>query len=187
MSRVVPVSQWSRFEVLRGAAPEDIEQLHAACEELVFQPGEIVLAAGHHERALWFLVLGNARITIDIPGQGRQRISEISGGSVVGEVSFLHAASHSATVTAESACTFLRLGRQRFDLLAGACPALASRLVLNIAELLAARLQAVDQWMIEWLTTAQESRLRDRAEQLREAFAMRSPATSVFLGLNWNS
>ena len=186
MTRIIPKGQLAKFEILKGIELDELAPLLDACDELMFQPDDVVLTSGHHERALWLLLMGQATVTIDSTEQASQWVAEIGAGSVVGEMSFLHPAPHSATVTSRASCTFLRLDRARFDKVAEQHPALASRLILNIAELLAARLQAADIWMSEWLASAEKSRLQERAGQLRQAFAMRAPSTSVFLGLNWN-
>jgi CRP-like cAMP-binding protein len=183
MMRVIPVGQLAKFESLKGLNAEELGQLLETCDEIMFQPGDVVLMAGQQERALWILVMGHAKVAIDVSQQGGQRVSEIEPGSIIGEMSFLHPAPHSATVTCDSSCTFARLDRVRFDALAAQHPVLAARLILNVAELLAARLQAADQWMSDWLATAEDSRHRERAEQLRQAFVMRTPSTAVFLGV----
>ena len=179
----ITAAHLAKFESLQSLSTEELGTLLAACELRIFQPGDAVLTTGQAERALWMLVLGSAHVTL--PGQAAvgQTILEAGPGSILGELSFLRAAPHSATVTCGSACTFARLDRVQFDSLAASHPAIAAKLILGIAELTAARLQAADHWMSEFLSGAEQSRFHGRATELRQAFAMNSPTTAVFLGL----
>ncbi len=187
MSHNITAGQLSRFCLFRGCTESEVAAALESCDKVIVQPGDPVITSGQIERALWMLVIGSAHVTIDVPGHAGKQVATIGPGSVVGEMSFCRESPHSASVTAESACTFARLDRARFDALAVANPSLAAKITLNVAELLAARLQATDQWIVEWMSSADDSRLRDRAEQLRQSFVMRSEATNVFLGLNWQS
>lgn len=183
MTHGITATHLARFESLQSLATDELGTLLAACELRIFQPGDAVLAAGQAERALWMLVLGSVKVML--PGQSAagQAILEAGPGSILGELSFLRAAPHSATVTCESACTFARLDRVQFDALAATHPAIAAKLILGIAELTAARLQAADHWMSDFLADAEQSRFHGRAAELRQAFIMNSPTTAVFLGL----
>lgn len=187
MSHNITVGQLARFCLFRGCEESELAEVLGACDLKIAQPGDQVLVTGQMERALWMLVIGAAHVAIEVPGHNDRQVATIGPGAVVGEMSFCREAVHSATVTAESACTFARLERARFESLAASHPALAAKVMMNVAELLAARLQATDQWIVEWLSSAENSKLRDRAEQLRQSFVLRSEATNAFLGLNWQS
>lgn len=183
MTHGITAAHLAKFASLQSLSTEELGTLLAACELRIFQPGDAVLTVGQAERALWMLVLGSANVTL--PGQAAvgQTILEAGPGSILGELSFLRAAPHSATVTCASACTFARLDRAQFDILTASHPGLAAKLILGIAELTAARLQAADHWMSDFLAGAEQSRFHGRAAELRQAFAMNSPTTAVFLGL----
>ncbi|MFO0905277.1 MAG: cyclic nucleotide-binding domain-containing protein [Pirellulales bacterium] len=187
MSHNITVGQLSKFCLFRGCDEGELTAALEACVLQIAQPGDQVLVTGQMERALWLLVIGTANVSLEVPGHDSRQVATIGPGAVVGEMSFCRDAVHSATVTAESACTFARLDRARFETLAASHPALAAKVMMNVAELLAARLQATDHWIAEWLSSAEDSKLRDRAEQLRQSFVLRSEATNAFLGLNWQS
>lgn len=183
MTHGITTAQLAKFESLQTLAADELGKLLAACELRIFQPGDVVLTAGETERALWILVLGSVKVAL--PGQNAagQTIMEAGPGSILGELSFLRAAPHSATVTCNSACTFARFDRTQLSSFATTHPAIAAKLILGIAELTAARLQAADRWMSDFLAGAEQSRFHGRANELRQAFAMNSPTTAVFLGL----
>ncbi|GAA4249127.1 hypothetical protein GCM10022255_031830 [Dactylosporangium darangshiense] len=100
-----------------------------------YRPGETVLAAGAAERCLWIVAEGR----VEVAG-GRAALGEVGPGGVFGELGFLDGAPSPATVRALDDATVLRLSLDRFEVLAGKDPALARRLLFDLARVLALRL-----------------------------------------------
>ena len=95
-----------------------------------YRPGETVLAAGAAERCLWIVAAGR----LETAG------GEVGPGGVFGELGFLDGAGSPVTVRALDEATVLRLTLDRFEILAGKDPALARRLLFDLARVLALRL-----------------------------------------------
>ena len=64
-----------------------------------------------------------------------------------GEMSFFHAAPHSADVIALTDVQLLRLGRKDYDTLISASNPIALKLAMNSLEQLADRLRRTDEWI----------------------------------------
>ncbi|WP_238019991.1 cyclic nucleotide-binding domain-containing protein [Dactylosporangium sp. AC04546] len=100
-----------------------------------YRPGESVLAAGADERCLWIVADGLVEVA-----DGRHRAG-IGAGGVFGELGFLDGAPSAVSVRARTDATVLRLTLDGFEVLAGKDPALARRLLFDLARVLAVRLR----------------------------------------------
>jgi CRP/FNR family cyclic AMP-dependent transcriptional regulator len=103
-----------------------------------FEPGDAIVRAGDRERALYLLVDG--ALGVRMP-EAQDRLKQIDAPSLVGEVGFVDGGPRSATLEALSAGTIVRLDFDAFERLAAAEPALAHRMLLDLARVLAARLR----------------------------------------------
>lgn len=184
MIRPLTPESVGKFELFAEFPEEERDELLDACEHVIYQPGEMVVSTGERQRALWLLVMGRAKVSLVAPSGETQTVDEIGPGSLIGEMSFMSEGPHSATVECVSACTFLRLDRVRFDQMLRERRPAAALLAMRVAETLAARLQAADQWLQAWLAASEQVRLHEGVRRLRDAFYLRTPATMTFLGLN---
>ena len=118
------------------ATATDWAIVFAHAEPYDFEPGEEIVRAGDHERALYLLVDG--RLGVRVAGE---RLKQIDAPSLVGEVGFVDGGPRSATLEALTAGTIVRLDFEAFERLAAAEPALGHRMLLELARVLAARLR----------------------------------------------
>jgi CRP-like cAMP-binding protein len=118
------------------ATATDWALVFAHGEPSEFEPGDAIVRAGEHERALYLLVDGTLGVRLD-----RERFKQIDAPSLVGEVGFIDGGPRSATLEALSAGTIVRLDFEAFERLAAAEPALGHRMLLELARVLAARLR----------------------------------------------
>lgn len=110
----------------------------AHAEPFDFEPGDEIVRAGEHERALYLLVDG--RLGVRVP-DADARLKQIDAPSLVGEVGFVDGGPRSATLEALSTGTIVRLDFEAFERLAAAEPRLAHQMLLELARVLAARLR----------------------------------------------
>jgi CRP-like cAMP-binding protein len=164
----VSTARLHAVDLFRGLSGEEILELLAASEDLTFNAGDTVFAAGDEGQALYLLMDGKVEIDLDVPKLGERILAQLEGGSVFGEMSFFHPAPHAATAKCVTPARIMRLPRSQFDVLAAHNPHLALRVTTNAAEILAARLHHTDEWIVDTLTRQQERTIRENWRQLRE-------------------
>jgi CRP-like cAMP-binding protein len=156
------------FALLEGFSDAALTELISHCETTVCPPETIVLEQGDNDRALVFVLDGSVEVRIAVPHVGNEVVATLPAGSVFGEVSFFHAAPHSATVACVESARLMRLERSKFDELKAADSLLALALAANAAELLGERLQQIDDWLAQRLTEIQDRRLHESWRRFRE-------------------
>ncbi|MBX7169207.1 MAG: cyclic nucleotide-binding domain-containing protein [Pirellulales bacterium] len=142
-----------KIPVLAGLNETERRQLAHAARLLEFLPGQEIMAEGADTRELWILLSGRcqvlkrrrAGITLPRPVV----LATLEPYQHFGEMSFFHAAPHSAAIVAETAVQLLCLDRSEFDELIsdGACA--PYKLAFNAMSTLADRLRRMDDWITE--------------------------------------
>jgi len=158
-----------RIELFNSLTTEDLRGLLPACEELSVPAGQAIFEAGYVERALYVLLEGTAEVDLESARAGERVVAELAAGSVFGESSFFHAREHSATVKARTDVRLLRLNRQPFDNLLQSGNAAALRIAANAATILAARLQAADQFIVNLLEQIRDEKVREALTRFRQS------------------
>jgi CRP-like cAMP-binding protein len=113
-----------------------------------FGPGDEILTEGKQYQGVWLLLKG----TCEVVKHGRQRDSRLAvfePGNVFGEMSFLQAVPHSASVRAIDQVETLRLMRDQYGELREHCPSAAHKIAINLIRVLADRLRKMDEWTCE--------------------------------------
>jgi CRP-like cAMP-binding protein len=154
--------------LLAGLDDLGLTEFISHCETVICPPQTIILSQGSQDRALMIVLDGDVQVRLSVPHVGDELVMELPAGSVFGEVSFFHAAPHSATVQCVKPARLLRLQRSKFDKLKAADNWMALVLAANAAELLAQRLQQVDRWIGQRLTEIQDQRIHQSWRVFRE-------------------
>ena len=149
----------------------ECDQIAGATSVMNFQAAEVVLRQGKSSQNLWILLDGECQVVRQLLDH-RQReeevvLAELPAGSVFGEMSFFHAAPHSASVRAKSAVRLMRLERPRYDALLASGSQAAMKLAVNTVTLMAERLRKMDDWVVTLLTRTGEQRNQPEWTQLR--------------------
>ena len=160
-----------RIELFNNLTTEDLHGLLPACEELSVPAGQTVFEAGHVERALYVLLDGTAEVDLESARAAERVVAELAAGSVFGESSFFHAREHSATVKARTDVRLLRFNRPPFDNLLQSGNVVALRIAANAATILAARLQAADQFIVGLLEQIQDEKVREALTRFRQSMS----------------
>jgi CRP-like cAMP-binding protein len=101
-------------------------------ETRLFRPGEVVLAAGEHDRALYLLLDGR----LQAPS------GTIDAITTVGEAAFLDGRPRTVSLSAVTSGELARLGFEAYEALAARRPELGRAVLLDLGRLLASRLHA---------------------------------------------
>lgn len=140
-----PLLIWfANSPLCEGLSEAEIAQVFELFEVREIAAGSALYREGDPADALYVVLEGR----LEVQRRGT-RLGEVDPGQSVGEMSlFLKSPTRSATVTAESAVTVLRVGRERFReaLVARDIPAM---LVANLTEELADRLRAANAQLAE--------------------------------------
>jgi glutaminase len=101
-----------------------------------YPAGGQIIAAGETERALFFVVSGSVRVE-----SAGGEISSLSGGAVVGVLSFLDRSPSAVRAAADGPAEVLRLNAEALEQLAAWQPRIAMALLLDLGAHVAARLR----------------------------------------------
>jgi len=162
-----------QIQLFTGCTGAEVREIVAACQSVSYDAGAVLFAEGQVSSALFVILSG--RVEIRLPQVGEIQTDEtvlLEAGpkDVFGESSFFARAPHRTTATALSAVTALQLHREAYDdMLQGQRPA-ACKLSVNLATLLASRLQATDLWAWDLL---REERSAGLAQSWTRAFGQR--------------
>jgi CRP-like cAMP-binding protein len=132
-----------------GCTGAEVRAIVAACSFVSYETDDVLFAEGQVSSALYVILSG--RVEIRLPQLDEIQTDEtllLAAGprDVFGESSFFARAPHRTTATALSPVSALQLHREAYDdLLQAQCLA-AFKLSVNLATLLASRLQATDLW-----------------------------------------
>ncbi|MDA7979626.1 MAG: cyclic nucleotide-binding domain-containing protein [Pirellulales bacterium] len=139
----------AEIPVFRYLEADERRQLCDASSIQQFTSGEVIIRQGRKSQNLWVLLRGECEVI--------RHGSESNGDEVVlatltpystfGEMSFFHAAPHSAGVRAKGNVDILRLQREAYDQLIDSGATSAYKLALAAVETMADRLRKMDEWV----------------------------------------
>ena len=138
----VPIAPDADAAFLEGASDEQWNVLLEAMDVVRFAPGDVVVAEGQADRALYLLVDGRVQAT---PGEIR------SAPATLGAISFLIGRPRTQAITAETHGEALRLDRDAFDALAARDAQLGRAVLIEVACLVAERLIETAGRRAEWM------------------------------------
>jgi CRP-like cAMP-binding protein len=104
-------------------------------------PGDVLIEEGERGRGLYLVLSGQMRVSARRP-EGEVQLARLRGGDVFGEISLLHDAPTTASVTADAVGEVLFLPREDFSSVLETYPAVAATLRAMSAERLAERRRA---------------------------------------------
>jgi CRP-like cAMP-binding protein len=160
------LASWREIPLLHNLTPEERDELATAARAVVAQPGDYILRQGDASRDLWIVLDGTCQVLRD-PGGGTTPVvlAQLRPWAHFGEMSFFHAAPHSASVRAESAVRLLRIERGAFNGLLERRPALAYKLAYNTIEGLAERLRRTSQRLTDIQCALESQALAERQRE----------------------
>ena len=120
---------------------DDVAALLEHAEVRRVRAGQTLIHVGDTDTSLF--VVTDGTLEARLPRRRRPvRLSTLTTGSVVGELSFFDGRPRSAEVVAVTDAEVVRLSPEGFDALSAAHPALGRRILLDLARVLAGRLRA---------------------------------------------
>jgi CRP-like cAMP-binding protein len=188
MSDESVVQKLAATDLFRGVPVDDVRTLLSYAATLTVAADQAVFEAGAEERALYFLLDGSVEIELDVPFVEQKVLDELQPISVFGESSFFHAQSHPVTARALTESTVVRLERDEYDRLLESNSLAACRMGANAAEILAAKLQHTDAWIVDLLQAEEAHRVRQKWIDFRQALGHafdKPPGGGFSTGAGW--
>jgi len=138
-----------RSVLCRGLTFEQAEQITRVLVPMRTAAGHPLMREGDNPTGLFVLLTGSVEILKQTPEGSLQSIAKLEAPTVLGEMSLLMERPHSATVQAVTDCEFHLLTRSQFQRLISSESVAAYKLIVTIAEVLAARVARLDQKVLE--------------------------------------
>lgn len=131
-----------------GPEPAATDHLAEICEVRTARPGEVLIVEGSEGDSLYVILKGRVRTEKHTPYGDPYTVRFLQEGSFFGELSLLDRDIRSATVTAETECQFLVIGRDRFLAFGNRYPVAGLHVTRRVAERLAQRLRRANEDVI---------------------------------------
>jgi len=133
--------------IFQGMSDDERGELLAVARRVEVSAGDHIITQGKMLRNLWFILEGQCEVTRRTEGGCQLNLATLEPHTQFGEMSFFHAAPHSADVIARTDMQLLRLSREDYDALLKAGNPVAYRLAMNSLEQLSDRLRRTDEWI----------------------------------------
>jgi glutaminase len=121
------------FVLCQGFTPEEITIFKKLLKPCTFKADDVVLKDGEESTDLFFLKRGKVSVMVGDKEGHEHRVVTYSPGMAFGEVAFLDRSPRSATVRADTDIECEMLSAQKFDAVTNDHPAMAVKLLRNIA------------------------------------------------------
>lgn len=130
------------MEFLAGIEEQDLNRLSDVLTRRDFAQGEIICREGDSGDRMWLLAKGSVSVRLTLGG-GREniRIASLARGTVIGEMCLIETARRSATIVADEQVVCYELLREDFAMMLNNHPAIATKLLSNLARELSRRLR----------------------------------------------
>ncbi|MBS0209890.1 MAG: cyclic nucleotide-binding domain-containing protein [Planctomycetes bacterium] len=167
--KTLTAAQLEQIPIFAGLTVDQLKQLSGVAELVAAPAGQTIVEQDGMSQYLWVLLEGRCEVAlVGKPNEAKQPIvlATLEPYSNFGEMSFFHAAPHSACVRAKGPVQLLRLDREAFDKLGTTQPAICTRLAMNTVANLAERMRRMDNWVAELVRKTNGQKVPD-LDQLR--------------------
>ena len=131
----IDVTELSEQKLLSGLTAEELAWLASIGSLRTYQPGQLIIAAMEPAQSLFFLRSGVVHVKLP----DGIRLATLTSGMAFGEMALLET-NHTASVTADTACTALEVPLSDFQRFREQHPTTGEWIMRNLAQLLADRL-----------------------------------------------
>jgi CRP-like cAMP-binding protein len=178
----VPLSQLLEAPAFAGMTAEAARELVAACQRREYAAESELFPAEGTDRELHIVLKGEIDVSLTENGEEDISLPRAHAGDVLGEASFFSGAPHTARAVAVSDSSTLCLSRSAYEELLQAGRPAALGLTVNMAALLATRLQAADQWAAEVSREEEHARIVRSRRRYRESLIRPADVRGGFFG-----
>jgi sulfate permease, SulP family len=134
------------IDFLSGLATDELERLGEVLTKREFSAGDTICREGEEGDRMWLLAKGSVSVRhISADGSMNLRIASLSRGTTIGEMALIEQTVRSATIVADEHVVGYELLRDGYVWLLSEYPAIATKLLSNLARELARRLRRTSQ------------------------------------------
>jgi sulfate permease, SulP family len=136
------VLTFSEIDFLAGIEQSDLDRLSEVLTRREFAPGEMICREGDEGDRMWLLAKGSVSVRLK-PANGQEniRIASLARGTTIGEMSLIESTRRSASIVADEQVVCYELLRDGFAKMLADYPAIATKLLSNLARELSRRLR----------------------------------------------
>lgn len=141
-----------QIPLFAGCTGAEVREVVAACRVATHDSGAVLFSEGQDSSTLYVILSGRVEIRmpdVDVIPTDATVLLEAGPKDVFGESAFFAPSPHRTTATALTPVIALQLDREAYSEMLQAQWLAAYKLSVNLAGLLASRLQATDQWAWE--------------------------------------
>jgi len=139
----------AELPIFNGMSTAEVQEALACAHPVEISAGEQIINQGQLVPNLWFIREGRCEVKRRTEAGCELKLAELGPNTQFGEMSFFHAAPHSADVIALTDMKLLRMSRDDYDQLSADGNPIAFKLAINSLEQLAERLRRTDQWITD--------------------------------------
>ena len=150
---------------MKDLARNDFDKLLSGAEIQRLDKGEILLAEGELDTALYILLEGEVEVLVPTK-KGWLRVAVLGEGSVIGEMAFLDDLPRSARVNAVTPCSASRITRESFQEFAQRDPTTALSFIWELSRIVAFRLRDMER--LDAAEAAREEERKTLSEELHD-------------------
>jgi len=143
------IEDLKKIRLFNGLSDNELGLLGKIAERRGYHPGETVFSEGARGNKLYIIEKGKVRVTQKAESGETQPLAILSDGDFFGEISFLDAQPHSATVTAMRETSICSISRKDFDELAKDDPQGGYIILHRISEEVCRLLRQMDEKFID--------------------------------------
>jgi len=154
MSVAIPVEKLRDVSILRGLTDAEIKALLEGAERKEFAGDAPIFNEGDEVTGLFLIETGKVVVRKKVPGGGQKDLATLDAKHVFGEMGLLVGGrARTASVHATEATVVWHLPRPRFGQLVEQGGAAIAKVTLNMARILAYRLDALNKELVRFVET----------------------------------
>jgi len=136
------VLAFSEIDFLAGIEQPDLDRLIKILTRREFAPGEMICREGDEGDRMWLLAKGSVSVRLKLAnGHEHIRIASLARGTTIGEMSLIESTRRSASIVADEQVVCYELRSDGFAKMLADYPAIATKLLSNLARELSRRLR----------------------------------------------
>lgn len=131
-------------ELLEDLSDAELLMLDKYLEEVTYSNGEVIIEQGVENHHLYIIKKGVVRIVLTKDDGVRQKLTTLTTGHIIGEISFLMNETTSASVEAEGDVVLYAMPREHFEAVLLEDPTLAFKFMMALNKVLCYRLKRIN-------------------------------------------
>ena len=119
----------------------ELSEIAEVCREEEFVSGEYIFREGEHGNRLYLIVVGEVRISRDVPGSGEEALAILKPGALFGEMAVFDRSERSTHAISHGGTTVLTITRPDFEMALDFNREIAYKVLWAVTRVLSGRLR----------------------------------------------